>query len=134
MNWDEAKGHWTQVKGSVREQWGKLTDDDLDVIAGRRDQSVGALQKRYGQTKEQVEEQIGHFEHRMKEAASQRMPGGAQRAPSGQSAGQRESYRNTSEAEGGLRLYRSPSLRTVRRQAKTGRAGVRPNRSRTHDT
>ncbi|MBI4502314.1 MAG: CsbD family protein [Gemmatimonadetes bacterium] len=45
MNWDTIAGRWTDVKGKVRGQWGKLTDDDLDVIAGRRDQLVGLIQR-----------------------------------------------------------------------------------------
>lgn len=64
MNWDEAQGKWTEVRGAVREQWGKLTDDDLSVIAGRRDQLVGKLLQRYGSTKESVEEQVQQFEKR----------------------------------------------------------------------
>lgn len=52
MNWDQVAGNWKQVQGKAREQWGKLTNDDLDVIAGRRDQLVGALQERYGWARE----------------------------------------------------------------------------------
>ena len=55
MNWDQAKGQWTQMKGSVRKQWGKLTDDDLDVIAGERERLVGKIQERYGIAKEEAE-------------------------------------------------------------------------------
>jgi uncharacterized protein YjbJ (UPF0337 family) len=55
MNWDQIEGKWTQMKGSVKKQWGKLTDDDLDVIAGTRDQFVGKLQERYGIAKEEAE-------------------------------------------------------------------------------
>ncbi|ABE38612.1 CsbD family protein [Rhodopseudomonas pseudopalustris] len=54
MNWDRVEGNWKQFKGNVKEKWGKLTDDDLDVIAGRRDQLEGKLQERYGFAKEQV--------------------------------------------------------------------------------
>ena len=52
MNWDQMQGKWTQMKGSVKTQWGKLTDDDLDVIAGQRDKLIGKLQERYGYAKE----------------------------------------------------------------------------------
>ena len=62
MNWDQAKGNWKEFKGKVKEQWGKLTDDDLDVIEGRRDQLSGQIQKTYGASKEQDEEQIKAFE------------------------------------------------------------------------
>jgi uncharacterized protein YjbJ (UPF0337 family) len=57
MNWDQAEGKWKQVKGSLKEKWGKLTDDDVDRIAGRRDQLVGKLQERYGIAKEEAEKQ-----------------------------------------------------------------------------
>jgi len=46
MNWDQVEGKWQQFKGSVKQKWGKLTDDDLDVIAGKRDQLVGKIQER----------------------------------------------------------------------------------------
>jgi uncharacterized protein YjbJ (UPF0337 family) len=55
MNWDQAEGKWKQVKGSLKEKWGKLTNDDLDVIAGKRDKLVGMLQERYGIAKEEAE-------------------------------------------------------------------------------
>ncbi len=61
MNEDQLKGEWTQLKGRIRERWGKLTDDDLDVIAGKRDQLAGVLQKRYGMAKEELETQIEEF-------------------------------------------------------------------------
>jgi len=58
MNWDQIEGKWHQVKGKVREQWGKLTDDDLDVIAGRRDQFLRTLQDKYGLAWAEAEKQI----------------------------------------------------------------------------
>jgi uncharacterized protein YjbJ (UPF0337 family) len=61
MNWEQAKGQWTQLKGSVRKQWGKLTDDDLDVIAGQREKLVGKIQERYGIAKEEAERQIASW-------------------------------------------------------------------------
>ena len=48
MNWDQIEGKWKQFKGSARQQWGKLTDDDLAMIAGSREKFVGKLQERYG--------------------------------------------------------------------------------------
>ena len=54
MNWDQIHGDWTQLSGRVKEKWGKLTDDDLTTIAGKRDQLVGVLQQRYGYGKEVV--------------------------------------------------------------------------------
>ena len=62
MNWDRIQGNWKQVTGRVKEQWGKLTDDDLDVIAGRRDQLAGKIQERYGLAKADVEKQLSHWE------------------------------------------------------------------------
>ena len=61
MNWDQLEGSWKQFRGSVREKWGKLTDDDLDVIAGKRDKLAGQLQKQYGFTKEKAEKEIDEF-------------------------------------------------------------------------
>ena len=55
MNKDEAGGNWKQLKGKVKEQWGKLTDDDMTVIEGKRDQLVGKIQERYGYAKDQAE-------------------------------------------------------------------------------
>jgi uncharacterized protein YjbJ (UPF0337 family) len=52
MNEDMLKGQWTQIKGKVREQWGKLTSDDLDQIEGRAEQLVGKIQERYGMARE----------------------------------------------------------------------------------
>ncbi len=64
MNWDTIEGNWKTAKGKVREQWGKLTDDDLDVIAGKRDQLVGMIQHRYGRGKEAVEKEVDAYEAR----------------------------------------------------------------------
>ena len=62
MNWDRIEGRWQQARGKVREQWGKLTDDDLDVIAGKRDQLVGRLQQRYGAVRDDIEREVREFE------------------------------------------------------------------------
>lgn len=62
MNWDTMKGQWKQVRGKIKEQWGKLTDDDLDRIEGKRDQLLGAVQKRYGIAREEAEDQLRRFE------------------------------------------------------------------------
>jgi uncharacterized protein YjbJ (UPF0337 family) len=64
MNHDRIGGNWKQVKGKLKEQWGKLTDDDLDVIAGRRDQLLGRIQERHGVAKEEAERQVQTFERR----------------------------------------------------------------------
>jgi uncharacterized protein YjbJ (UPF0337 family) len=61
MNTDWMEGNWNIAKGKVKEKWGKLTDDDLDVIKGKRDQLIGALQKRYGYAREQAEREAEDF-------------------------------------------------------------------------
>ena len=61
MNWDQVKGNWKQFQGKVKEKWGKLTDDDLTTIAGKRDQLAGKLQQRYGYGKEQAEKELDDF-------------------------------------------------------------------------
>ena len=66
MQWDIVEGNWKQFKGKVKEQWGKLTDDDLDRIAGKRDQLSGRLQEAYGLGREDAEKAIREFEDRNK--------------------------------------------------------------------
>jgi uncharacterized protein YjbJ (UPF0337 family) len=58
MNQDTLKGQWTQLKGQVREQWGKLTNDDLDQIQGRAEQLVGKIQERYGVARDEAQKQV----------------------------------------------------------------------------
>lgn len=58
MDWDRIEGNWKQFRGKVKEQWGKLTDDDLDVIEGNRDQLEGRLQERYGKAKDDVRKDV----------------------------------------------------------------------------
>jgi uncharacterized protein YjbJ (UPF0337 family) len=64
MNWDRIEGNWKQLKGKVTEQWGKLTDDDIDVVAGRRDQLAGKVQERYGVAKDVAEKQVAEWERK----------------------------------------------------------------------
>ena len=64
MNWDTIEGNWKQLKGKVREEWGKFTDDDYDKIAGRRDQFVGKLQERYGYTRDDAERRADDWANR----------------------------------------------------------------------
>jgi len=58
MNEDTFKGQWMQLKGKIREQWGKLTDDDVDQIQGRSEQLLGKLQNRYGIARDEAERQV----------------------------------------------------------------------------
>ena len=62
MNWDRIEGNWKQFKGKVKEHWGKLTDDQIDVIAGKREQLAGRVQETYGISKDEAEKQIRRFE------------------------------------------------------------------------
>ena len=66
MNWDQIAGNWKQVKGVVREKWGKLTDDDVDVIAGKRDILLGKIQERHGIAREEAEKQLKDWEASLK--------------------------------------------------------------------
>ncbi|AIR60348.1 CsbD family protein [Cedecea neteri] len=62
MNKDEIGGNWKQFKGTIKEKWGKLTDDDMTVIEGKRDQLVGKIQERYGYAKDQAEKEVKDWE------------------------------------------------------------------------
>ena len=62
---DWMEGNGTSIKGKVKEKWGKLTDDDLDVIKGKRDQLIGSIQKRYGYARDQAEREADEFEREL---------------------------------------------------------------------
>jgi uncharacterized protein YjbJ (UPF0337 family) len=68
MNWDQIQGTWKQYKGQAQQRWGKLTDDDLVAIDGKRQQLVGKIQERYGTVKEVAEKQADEFMAALKEA------------------------------------------------------------------
>lgn len=61
MNWDIIEGKWEQLKGSVKENWGDLTDDEVTEIAGKKDKLAGKLQEKYGWTKEEVDQKLNDF-------------------------------------------------------------------------
>jgi uncharacterized protein YjbJ (UPF0337 family) len=61
MNWDRIEGGWKQFKGVVKERWGKLTDDDLSVIEGRRDNLAGRIQERYGIARDEADREIDEW-------------------------------------------------------------------------
>ncbi|MDZ4858745.1 MAG: CsbD family protein [Candidatus Hydrogenedentes bacterium] len=61
MSWDKVEGSWKQLKGDVKERWGKLTDDDVSEVNGKRDQLAGKLQERYGYAKDRVEQELTDF-------------------------------------------------------------------------
>lgn len=60
-NWDTIKGQWQQFRGAVKQQWGKLTDDDLDIINGTREQLEGRLRERYGKAQDEVRREVDAF-------------------------------------------------------------------------
>lgn len=64
MDWNTVEGNWKQLKGKLQETWGDLTDDELDIIAGKRDQLVGKIQTKYGIVKEEAERQVDAFTHK----------------------------------------------------------------------
>jgi uncharacterized protein YjbJ (UPF0337 family) len=66
MNWDRIEGNWKQLKGAVQERWGKLTNDHIDVIDGKREKLTGRLQEQYGITKDEAEKQISDWERNLK--------------------------------------------------------------------
>jgi uncharacterized protein YjbJ (UPF0337 family) len=61
MDWDRIEGNWEQVKGKIKEQWGRLTDDDLTTISGKRDQLEGKIQERYGVEKDKVRRDVDNW-------------------------------------------------------------------------
>ena len=61
MNEDALKGQWRRLKGRVKEQWGELTDDDLDQVEGRKDRLVGKVQERYGLAREEADRQVSEW-------------------------------------------------------------------------
>ena len=64
MNWDQIAGNWKQMKGRAKEHWARLTDDDLTLINGKRDQLIGRVQERYGMAREEAERQVKDWEGR----------------------------------------------------------------------
>jgi uncharacterized protein YjbJ (UPF0337 family) len=73
MNRDTLKGQWTQLKGRIRQQWGQLTDDELDQIQGDREILIGKLQERYGRTREQAEQEVERW--LQQQGGQQQQPG-----------------------------------------------------------
>ena len=65
MNWDQIEGKWEQYKGSAREHWGKLTDDEVQRARGNREQLVGLIQERYGKAREEAEREVSEWQNRL---------------------------------------------------------------------
>jgi uncharacterized protein YjbJ (UPF0337 family) len=72
VNRDTLKGQWLQVKGKIREQWGKLTEDDIDVMEGNVEQLIGKIQERYGRSREQAEQELDRWLDRQGGGVEQR--------------------------------------------------------------
>ena len=66
MNWDLIEGNWTQFKGNIKQQWGKITDDQLDVIGGKREHLAGKIQVMYGIEKDEAENQLDDWQQKQK--------------------------------------------------------------------
>ena len=82
MNNDRAEGKWKQMKGSLKSRWGKLTDDDLDVIEGQKDQLVGRVQERYGIAKDEAQKQVDESNRVNRDAENQEIEAERQRKAS----------------------------------------------------
>ena len=76
MNWDRIEGNWKQLKGKIKEQWGDLTDDDIDRIAGKKDQLSGRLQEAYGIGKDEADRQIDSWAREYDDADTTTRRGG----------------------------------------------------------
>ena len=75
MDWNRVEGNWKQFKGAAKEKWGKLTDDDLNVIEGRREQLEGKLQQRYGFAKDQIHKDVDDWFKTLSHPVEQQNPG-----------------------------------------------------------
>lgn len=65
MAWNEIEGNWKQFTGKVQEKWGKLTNDDMDVIEGKKDNLVGRIQEAYGRTQREAEQEVDEWERNL---------------------------------------------------------------------
>ena len=65
MDWDRIEGSWKEYKGKIKSQWGKLTDDDIDVVNGRREELEGRLQKNYGYAKDKARSEVDNWLNRL---------------------------------------------------------------------
>lgn len=74
MNWNQIEGQWHQLKGLVKSQWAKLTDDDLSNIAGKKEQLLGKLQEHYGILKEDAENQLDKWATKISHAHGEKFP------------------------------------------------------------
>jgi uncharacterized protein YjbJ (UPF0337 family) len=82
MNEDRMEGKWKQMKGALKSRWGKLTDDDLDVIEGQKDQLVGKVQERYGIAKDEAQKQVDEWNRVNRETENREVEAERQRKAS----------------------------------------------------
>lgn len=68
MNWEQIEGKWKEMSGGIKEHWGRITDDELTVINGKREKLAGIIQKKYGLAKEAAEDEIKKFERSLDDA------------------------------------------------------------------
>lgn len=66
MNWDRVKGNWKQFRGEAKKQWGKLSDDDLQVVDGQRDKLIGKIQEAYGKSRDEADREVDNWSDRLK--------------------------------------------------------------------
>ena len=66
MNWDVIKGNWKQIRGEAKKQWGKLSDDDLQVVAGQRDKLVGKIQEAYGKSRDEADREVDQWSNQLR--------------------------------------------------------------------
>jgi uncharacterized protein YjbJ (UPF0337 family) len=74
MNWTQIEGQWHQFTGKAKTMWGKLTDDDLKTVAGKRDQLIGKIQQHYGVAKEDAEKQVHEWAAKVTAATEKHLP------------------------------------------------------------
>lgn len=99
MNWDRVEGKWKQMRGAARAKWGRLTDDDLDLIAGHRDQLIGRLQERYGIARDEAEKQTDDWAaSTVEDCQGQARPGRGQAVAWSTRVGQRPGQRSCGSA------------------------------------
>lgn len=58
MNWEQVRGHWKLLKGTVKQKWGNLSDEEIDIVEGKREELIGRLEAKYGYTKEKAEAEV----------------------------------------------------------------------------
>ncbi|WP_420565847.1 CsbD family protein [Thalassobaculum sp.] len=65
MNWDQIEGNWKSIKGKAQQQWGELTNDELDKVEGRQTELEGLIQERYGKSREQAKQEVHDWANRL---------------------------------------------------------------------